>query len=93
MELSVYLTIMNMSKNKMIVGDSRWGCWCKGTDSWCSIKDDRGKWHRYYYNQYRDKDGNPDFKRISEMFYRDSGCIPTNGHSDCFFSPIESSTN
>ena len=79
MELSVCLMIMNMSKDKMICGDSRWGCWCKGTDTWCSIKDDRGKWYRYYYNQYRDKDGNPDFKRISEMFYRDSGCIPNNG--------------
>lgn len=56
MELWMYLTLMNMSKDKMIVGDSRWGCWCKGTDSWCSLKDDRGKWYRYYYNQYRDKD-------------------------------------
>lgn len=76
MALEDSLAIMYASGAKTITGDERYGEWCKMTNSYVALKGN-GKWFRYYFNNYRDSEGEPDFVRIAHMFYSDSGCRAT----------------
>lgn len=76
--LASTLKLTHMVGAKSIVGDNRYGEWCKMTDSYVALKDfTRGKWYRYYFNNHRSANGEPDFESIVKMFYRESGCQPT----------------
>lgn len=71
------LKIMHLTGSKNITGDQQYGEWCRMTDSYVALKDyGRGKWYRYYFNNYRKNTGEIDFESITKMFYRESGCRP-----------------
>lgn len=71
------LKLTHMLGAKNITGDIRYGEWCKMTNSYVALKDfSRGKWYRYYFNNYQRTDGEPDFESIAKMFYKESGCKP-----------------
>ena len=76
MSLEDTLEIMYAAGANNITGDARYGEWCKMTNSYVALKGN-GKWFRYYFNNYRSNDGKPDFVKIANMFYRESGCRAT----------------
>ena len=68
------LKLMHKTSAKSAVGDSRFGEWCKMTDSYVALRANR-KWYRYYFANYGGAE-TPNFDSIVAMFYRDSGCSP-----------------
>lgn len=69
------LKLMHLTSAKTAMGDSRFGEWCKMTDTYVALKGG-GKWYKYYFTNFGGAE-NPDFDTICKCFYRDSGCYPT----------------